>query len=998
MLNHWIPNIIRDDLSIQKNYFISLWLTVLLASFAVGVTIYSYSIFLSYYPISWIPYWMLSESALIFLIGSILSTFNIQNLRKYAQNILLTTSLLIVISLSLINLDWYWGPFIAVLILRACSNTVGVGIWGLLPTLFYFRQFKTIMNRFTISATLGAILAPILFAVITIYFDMSLLLILFVAALIFGSFSLSQTQSVNVSKPNISFRTKQKTNSFQYPLFTNIILISLILSILYGGSEFLFRAQLGLNFTQEQIAIFMSFFMSIANLISLITQFFTPQLFARVKFYVVLQFVFLLITCSAIYYWISPSVWPAVILASTKIIFDNGWLAIIRRNVVNIFPPLLMNRNELYVKTYIAATGGIIAALLALFSTHVTLFLNYFPLILILLSILGIFLSSKLFKQYLSTLKEMVVIAGFSNATSTNKDLGQLKLLVQEKLKKPNVSSLEVSLVTPKLFKLPPDSLYDLLKLKINQEIKTTILNIFKLYPGNKLDYDKLAEVYENKELLSDANRETILNLLSDLHSQGMIEKAKKRLEEEPLSKNSLLILLKHGDTDDYLFALERTLELAKASNYMERLLAAKLIYTLGAGRFYDLKNRLLTDEESIVRITAFNSLPAKDVQYMLPSLGKFLNRNVIKILHNRFSLNELNTLAKSLMELYEKNTAEYSLSAILFITPIPSHIIEEYVIDFLKTNNTFYRTNLATALLNRKKKITFSTNLQDELFKAMNFELDLIREYRKVYYHPRLKNAQIMIRNRINHAKRRFLLWYAVWHQDTLNIYSTISNMDLLSLKENPNNALDKKIEYLISNESQLIIRNMLEKIFDKTPPSKLTTLRKDFPIKFANDEWLTNMLNDYDIEGNDMNPLQRAIVLQKTEFFESLPEEVLFELGQSCKLMDYAKDEVIIKEGEEGDCLYILIQGELWVYKNQNLLATISPIECLGEMALFGNTKRTTTIIAKERAILLALTKDDFMTLTSEFPQILQNVIEVIIKRFSDQVNILEGKTSET
>lgn len=997
IMHKLIPQILHGDAKLQLNFFVGIFITTILASFSVGITIYSYSIFLSSYPMTWIPYWMIGESALIFALGSVITIFNPNNFKKYSQLILLGIALLSVISIILIKTNWFWAPFIVVLILRSCSNIMAAAIWSLLPTLFYFRQYKNLLNRFTIASSLGAILAPIIFGTIMVYFGTTLMLLLLIFALIISSIFVNKTSSVTQSLQHQSQTLPPTLKFYKYPLFNTVLIISLILTILYGLGDFLFRAQLGSNLNQEQIVLLMSAFMAVANFLSLLTQLFAPQLFHRFKYYIVLQGVFVIVIFSALAYWINPTIWPAMILASIKIIFDNGLIGIIRRNMINIFPPAIMGKNELYTRTYISATGGIIAGFLALFSTQLIVFLDYLPLLFIILSIAGIIISYTLFKQYLSTLKDMVVISGFSGIQHNQKDIKHIQTLIKDKLKKPQVTPLEISLITPKLFETPPDSLYTLLAdPKGKDEIKNTVLKILQIFPHEKLNFTKLNEIYHDRNLLSEEIREKVLKILSNIHSRGLLESARKRLQEEPFSKNALLILLKYGDTDDYLSALKRTLELANGKNYLQRTIAAKLIYTLGSGRFFDLKSKLLTDHEPIVRVAAFHSLPAQDVHQMLPSLGKFLNRNVIKILRNRFSLSEQMHLANRLIELYKNNPDEYALSAIAFITPIPDQHAEQYILDFLKIKNTFYRSSLAFYLINRKMSITFSQDLNTALIEAMKFEIDLITEYKNLYNHPALRKVQLVLDNRINYAVQRFLYWYAALHADTPGIFLTITRLILKANGVKATNEQDKTIEFLMSNEAKHEIIDLMENLFKKKSGPAKILVNKKTPIIFENDEWLTSILNKYTLEeSNEMNPLQRAIVLQKTEFFESLPEEVLLELGQSCKLNDYAEDEIIIKEGDEGDCLYVLVEGELWVYKNQNLLATLTPIKCIGEMALFGNTKRTTTVIAKQRSLLLTLSKEDFMILTNEFPQILQNVIKIIIERFSDQIQVLEGKS---
>ena len=59
---------------------------------------------------------------------------------------------------------------------------------------------------------------------------------------------------------------------------------------------------------------------------------------------------------------------------------------------------------------------------------------------------------------------------------------------------------------------------------------------------------------------------------------------------------------------------------------------------------------------------------------------------------------------------------------------------------------------------------------------------------------------------------------------------------------------------------------------------------------------------------------------------------------------------------------------------------------------MALLGPTKRTSTVITTKNSTLLTLHKDNFLTITNEFPQILFKIIKIIITRMNAQLNLLE------
>lgn len=120
-----IPKVLSGDKKLQNNFFLSILLSIIPAAFAIGTTVFNYSIFLSIYPSSWIPYWMLGEGFTIFILGNIFSLYTPKNFKKYIQANFLAISLILILILLLNWSTWYWAPFISILLLRACSSLLG---------------------------------------------------------------------------------------------------------------------------------------------------------------------------------------------------------------------------------------------------------------------------------------------------------------------------------------------------------------------------------------------------------------------------------------------------------------------------------------------------------------------------------------------------------------------------------------------------------------------------------------------------------------------------------------------------------------------------------------------------------------------------------------------------------------------------------------------------------------------------------------------------------
>lgn len=73
--------------------------------------------------------------------------------------------------------------------------------------------------------------------------------------------------------------------------------------------------------------------------------------------------------------------------------------------------------------------------------------------------------------------------------------------------------------------------------------------------------------------------------------------------------------------------------------------------------------------------------------------------------------------------------------------------------------------------------------------------------------------------------------------------------------------------------------------------------------------------------------------------------------------------KGEVVIQEGDEGDCLYVVSSGNLKCTKvfkgnkDPTLLKMYNPGEAFGELALLYNAPRAATITAESECVLYVL-----------------------------------------
>lgn len=80
------------------------------------------------------------------------------------------------------------------------------------------------------------------------------------------------------------------------------------------------------------------------------------------------------------------------------------------------------------------------------------------------------------------------------------------------------------------------------------------------------------------------------------------------------------------------------------------------------------------------------------------------------------------------------------------------------------------------------------------------------------------------------------------------------------------------------------------------------------------------------------------------------------------------FSVGDAVIKQGDDGDCLYLVDSGELDCFRVFNkgeepkLLKTYQPGEAFGELALLYNAPRAATIKAKTESVCFKLDRDCF------------------------------------
>jgi CRP-like cAMP-binding protein len=121
---------------------------------------------------------------------------------------------------------------------------------------------------------------------------------------------------------------------------------------------------------------------------------------------------------------------------------------------------------------------------------------------------------------------------------------------------------------------------------------------------------------------------------------------------------------------------------------------------------------------------------------------------------------------------------------------------------------------------------------------------------------------------------------------------------------------------------------------------------------------------------------------VMSTSALFEPFNRKDRRVLVEKFRAREVKKEEIIVREGEKTDGLYVVLSGEVEARKGDQVLSRLKEGELFGEISLLSKTPATATVMATRRTSLLRLPREDFDALILSHPQIL-----VLISELSEQ-----------
>ncbi len=133
-------------------------------------------------------------------------------------------------------------------------------------------------------------------------------------------------------------------------------------------------------------------------------------------------------------------------------------------------------------------------------------------------------------------------------------------------------------------------------------------------------------------------------------------------------------------------------------------------------------------------------------------------------------------------------------------------------------------------------------------------------------------------------------------------------------------------------------------------------------------------------------ISTVEKVLFLKGVDLFKTIPGEELSYIAQITDEVEFAPTQTVVKEGDQGDTMYLIVEGKVKVHSGERVFAELGTSQCFGEMSILDAEPRSASVTALSELTLLKIQREDFRELLAEKPDISQGIIKVLTRRLRE------------
>ncbi len=136
----------------------------------------------------------------------------------------------------------------------------------------------------------------------------------------------------------------------------------------------------------------------------------------------------------------------------------------------------------------------------------------------------------------------------------------------------------------------------------------------------------------------------------------------------------------------------------------------------------------------------------------------------------------------------------------------------------------------------------------------------------------------------------------------------------------------------------------------------------------------------------------VDKILFLRRVSLFAKMTTEQLGRIAGVTSEIVYPATSRIIVEGETGDRLFLVVDGEVLIHRGETRLAIIRPTDCFGEMSIIDGEPRSASAMAISDCLVLCLQQQDFKDILSANADVAWAVIRTLSQRLRETTSNLQ------
>ena len=127
----------------------------------------------------------------------------------------------------------------------------------------------------------------------------------------------------------------------------------------------------------------------------------------------------------------------------------------------------------------------------------------------------------------------------------------------------------------------------------------------------------------------------------------------------------------------------------------------------------------------------------------------------------------------------------------------------------------------------------------------------------------------------------------------------------------------------------------------------------------------------------------MQKATWLARVPLFAGISDDSMQRVAEVAGEQDFAAGSFIVRQGQVGTGLYVILAGRARVVRGSDELAVLGEGDFFGELAVIDQQPRMASVQAETDATCLALASWDMLTLLERDPALSLNLIRALAER---------------